>query len=528
LTEQERGVTSRKRSREAGFSYIEVLVGIIILAIVAGGIAQGLAQTSSSLGASKVQTTANKLASAELDRAHRMPYEDVGLVGGSPPGVIQATSDTVVGSVTYRSVVDVEYVDDPALGQPQTYVNYKKVTVTVTPQTNLSKPITLTTLVAPPAIGAIAGKSTIIVTVIDALTDQPVGGAPVTVDLSTSPTQTRTTDADGKVVFAGLEPSAIPVNDPKYKYRLTIGLSDPWVTHPDSVPAVAQQHLAASQTWTTTLKVFRRATINVNLRDAQTGQPITERSEVLVSTPGPDVLSESKVGTTGAFTFATLGGAAIQPSASNFTVTAEADCYLNATQQRPVPTGYPANTTETFTFSMTRQPSGYLDVTVRSTAAGNPPLAGAQVQVSGGQANLAPRVRTADANGFVRFCVPPSGTASYVVSAARPGFGAGSILATVNVNQTTPLTMFLVPSSNTGTIRLSAGASNRLVRLQALAGTYDASQATNNFGNADFTGLAAGDYMAYIAVGFSGGTPTWSSGKVVQAVGGQLRTYPVP
>ena len=98
------------------------------------------------------------------------------------------------------------------------------------------------------AIGAIAGKSTIIADVIDALTDQPVAGAPVTADLSTSPTQTRSTGADGKVVFAGLEPSAIALSDPKYKYRLTVGLTDPWVTHPDTVPAQAQQHLTASQT----------------------------------------------------------------------------------------------------------------------------------------------------------------------------------------------------------------------------------------------------------------------------------------
>jgi hypothetical protein len=88
--------------------------------------------------------------------------------------------------------------------------------------------------------------------------------------------------------------------------------------------------------------------------------------------------------------------------------------------------------------------------------------------------------------------------------------------------------VYLNPSSNTGTIRLNAGASNRLVRLQALVGTYDASQNTNAQGRADFTGLAAGNYMAYIAVGFSGGNPTWSTGKVVQAVGGQLRTYNVP
>lgn len=521
-------MSSRGRSRQAGFSYIEILVGIVILAIVAGGIAQGLAQSSASLGSSKIDTTATKLAAAELDKAHRMPYDDVGLVGGSPPGAIAASRNQVVGSVTYTIATDVAYVDDPALGQPHTYVNYKKVTVTVTPQASRTHAYTDSTLVAPPAIGSIAGKSTIIATVIDALTLEPVPNAPVTADLSTSPTQTRSTGADGKVIFAGLEPSAIGITDPKYKYRLTVGLTDPWVTHPDSVPALAQQHLSASQTWNPTLKVFRRATVNVNVRDAATGQPVTERTQVMVTTPGPDVISDSQTGYTGAFTFTTLGGKAIQPSTSDFTVAVQADCYADASIARPVPTGYPTNTTETFDFSLTRAPSGYLDVTLRSTASGNPVIGSAQVQVSGGQANLAPRVRDTDANGFARFCLNPSGGTSYVVSAARAGYGAGSVLATVNQNQTTPLTMYLVPSPTTGTIRLNAGASNKYVRLQALSGTYDASQSTNNSGYADFTGLAGGNYMAYIATGFSNGTPVWNSGKVVSATGGQLKTYNVP
>jgi hypothetical protein len=407
-------------------------------------------------------------------------------------------------------------------------VNYKRVSVTVTPQTNRAKPAQETTLIAPPAIGAIAGKSTIIATVIDVLTDQPIQGAPVTADLSTSPTQTRTTGADGKVVFAGLEPSAIASTDPKYKYRLTVGLPDPWVTHPDSVPAVAQQHLTASQTWTTTLKVFKRATIHVNVRDAATGQPITERTQVLTTTPAPDPLSESIVGYTGAFTFNTISGKAIQPSESDFTVAVQADCYGNASVARPVPTGYPANTTETFNFDLTRVPSGYLDVTLRSTAAGNPVIANGQVQVSGGQANLPPRVRDTDAAGKVRFCLDPSGSVNYVVSAAKAGFGAGSVLATVTAGQTTPLTMYLVPSSGTGTIRLVTTTSGKLVRLQALSGTYDAQQTTNSSRFADFTGLAAGSYVAYVSTGFAGGTPTWSPGKSVTATAGQIMSYNVP
>jgi hypothetical protein len=458
-----------------------------------------------------------------------MPYEDVGISGGSPPGTLQASTPTAVGGITYTIARDVIYVDDPALGQPRTYVNYKKVTIIVTPQTGRGKPYTATTLVAPPAIGAIAGKSTIVATVIDALTDQPVQGAPVTADLSTSPAQTRATGSDGKVVFAGLEPSAVSSTDPKYKYRLTVGLPPPWVTHPDSVPAVAQQHLAPSQTWSTTLKVFKQATIVVNLRDAQTGQLITERSGVQVTTPAPNPVSEVQEGTSGTYTFTEIGDKAIQPSESSFTVVAQADCYTSQQIQRPVPTGYPSNTTEVFDFAMQRVPCGNLDVTVRSTAAGNPVIPDAQIAVSGGQANISPaRVRYTDANGFVRFGIEPSGSVSYVVSAARAGFGAGSILAVVQANQTTALTMYLAPASSLGTVRLRTTTSNTLVRLQALVGTYDASQYTNSSRLAVFTGLAAGNYRAYVATGFSGGQPTWDSGKVVAATAGQTRTYNVP
>ena len=508
-------VTHPRRSRQAGFSYIEVLVGIMLLAIVAGGIVQGLAATSSALGTSKVETTATKLATAALDRAHRMAYEDVGTVGGSPPGIIPASTTQTVNNVTFTVVTDVEYIDDPALGQPQTYVNYKRVTVTVTPQTNRAKPAQETTLVAPPAIGAIAGKSTIVAQVIDALTLQPIAGAPVTADLSTSPTQTRSTGADGKVVFAGLEPSAIATTDPKYKYRLTIGLADPWVTHPDNVPALAQQHLAASQTWTTTLKVFKRATINVNVRDAATGQLITERTQVQATTPAPNPVSELLTGATGQFTFNTISGKPIQPSASDFTVAVQADCYADASIARPIPTGYPSNTVETLNFNLTRVPSGYLDVTLRSTAAGNPIIPGGTVTISGGQANIPTRTRDTDANGQVRFCLDPSGTVYYVVSAGKDGYGAGSVLASVNANQTTPLTMYLAPTSGTGTIRLITTTSGKLVRLQATTGTYDRQQTTNNSRYADFTGLAYGTYVAYVSTGFSNGQTTWSAGKTV-------------
>ena len=61
-------------------------------------------------------------------------------MGGSPPGLIPASTTKTVNDVQYTIATDVEYVDDPALGQPQTYVNYKRVTVTVTPDSANARP----------------------------------------------------------------------------------------------------------------------------------------------------------------------------------------------------------------------------------------------------------------------------------------------------------------------------------------------------------------------------------------------------
>ena len=299
-----------------------------------------------------------------------------------------------------------------------------------------------------------------------------------------------------------------------------------YATHPDSAPDVAQQHLAASQTWETTLRVFRPATIVADVRDAATGAAITETATVTVTSPEPNPLSDEGTTQTGSITFTSLDGDPIVPSRSDFTVRSEAECYAPQTLTGPVPAGYPSSGTETFTFNLTRVASGFLDVTAVDNDTGAA-IPAAEVQVSGGQGGVSPIVRTADANGFVRYCIEPSGSVRYIVSASAPGYGAGTALADVLTGGTSAVEMRLTASAR-GAIRLRSPGSNQLVRLRAVSGTYDASQRTNRRRRADFTNLAVGDYIAYIAVGFDGGDPTWSVGRTVQAVAGERRTYWVP
>ena len=111
-------------------------MGIAVLAVVAGGLAQGLALTSGALGKSKVDGLASNLAAASVEEAHHMDYADVGAQGGNPTGTIPAVQTRSVQGIEFRVETTVDYVDDPALGQPRTYVNYKRVSVSVTPQTN--------------------------------------------------------------------------------------------------------------------------------------------------------------------------------------------------------------------------------------------------------------------------------------------------------------------------------------------------------------------------------------------------------
>jgi type II secretory pathway pseudopilin PulG len=530
----------RRHRRQAGFSYIEVLVGILVLGLVAAGLAQGLAQSSLLLGRSKADSIAHKVAAAELDQAHRIDYDDLGTVAGNPPGIIPSSTTKTVSNQKFKIDTTVSYVDDQALGQPKNYVNYKKVVVTVTPLAGTTKAVTQSTLIAPPSIGAIAGKATAIVTVVDSrFTDIELAGVSVTIDQSTSAPRTGVTDANGQVIFAGLEPSAIPPLDPKYKYRLTSAYPG-YVTHSSTLPADMQQHLAAKQTWNATIKMFKPTTIKVNLYDKSkrpAAVKIIEAALTTIETDAP-VQVESQFDVDGAFTFTQLSARPIEPG--NYTIKVQPDCYKAVTlPPADMPLGYPATTTHTVDIDLEPLPHAYLDVRVMdpgptSSAADDFVIPGASVQVSGGPSGLSPINRFTGA-GAAHYCLPPSvPTSKYIVSGIADGYVSQNVLVEATGAPQT-LTLFLVPVPNSCGISLNAGVANKWVRL--VGSTYTVSPDTKQtsslsgvqFGKAYFPNLMAGTYTAYIERGFSStGAVTWSPGVVVTCTAGiQNKVIPI-
>jgi type II secretory pathway pseudopilin PulG len=511
--------------RQGGFSFVEILVGITVLALASAGIAAGLTQASVMIGRNRQDGGAHKIATSQLDIARRMPYDQVGTVGGNPPGVVPLTQTTTANGLTYRIDTRVDYVDDPAQGQAKTYVNYKRYAVTVTPQSGTSPAVTQSTLIPPPAFGAIANKATAVVSVIDAYSGQPLPGVSVTIDQSTSPAMTELTDANGQVILAGLEPSATSPSDPKYKYRLSASLAG-YATHSTTSPAQMQQHLAAQQTWVATIKMFRPVTVQVNLRDRATGAAVTEAA--YTSLQDAAGTTETAFGTTGTTTFTQIAGQSIEPG--QYSVTVQADCYApQALPPAEMPTNYPTTTTHTVDVDLDVVPHGYLDVTVKNASGAN--ITTAQVDVHGG--DLVPSIRAVDSNAQVRFCLAPTSTSPYLVVATAPGYEASVQTANVNVNGVTSLTITLTSNSSTCGLRLDAGASGKLVRLvDAISGyTYDNHQPTAADGTALFRTLRAGSYMGYVELSRSGDVITWTptTGKSMTCTAGNPdKKYSVP
>ena len=211
------------------------------------------------------------------------------------------------------------------------------------------------------------------------------------------------------------------MSSPQYDYTVQVNQAG-YATDSTTAPSVTTAHLSASQTWQVTIKVFQPTTLGVNLVDSVTGSPITNYSTVSVTAPAPQSVTDSQSGTAGSHTFTTLQGQVIEPSLSAFGITASADCYASQTLNAAIPSGYPNLTSQTVTFSLVSQGGGHLNATVLD-ANTNQPISGAQVQVSGGQGNLAPVIRTTGSTGMVTFCEPASGSTNYTVAAGANGYG---------------------------------------------------------------------------------------------------------
>ncbi|MBI5229732.1 MAG: prepilin-type N-terminal cleavage/methylation domain-containing protein [Candidatus Magasanikbacteria bacterium] len=241
-------------TQQKGFTLIEVVVGIALFAMFAVGVYSAVSYILQSSYVSRVQFQQIEVANEQLELARNLPYEQVGVVGGIPSGVLPQ-SKTITKSGTKFLVKNyVRNIDDPFDGtlggspNDTSPADYKKVQIEVTCLSCTiapKNPAIVSTTIAPKALESASNNGALFVTVFDAA-GGVIAGATVHV---TNPTLAPAldlidvTDASGKLQLLDLPPATesyhLEVTKTGYSTDATVtpggAITNP--VHPDATVA---------------------------------------------------------------------------------------------------------------------------------------------------------------------------------------------------------------------------------------------------------------------------------------------------
>lgn len=279
----------RPRCRDEGFSVIEAMVAVTLLALAIALSIQPLVAALTQVTESRRLSVAEHLAQTELEGIRALEYEDIGIPGYTPSGVLSATRDVTVEGDVYHIDLEIDYagsvtgldvIDQGGDGVPGAWdpgVDYKVVEVSVTWEGHL-EPVVVQTIVAPPAIG----------------THEAVANARVTL-------AAHEPFATGSFLFPELRVQASPAAAirsgvrasqqvfpaiPPATYLVELAVADGWVLHPDDLSAGLNQiSVTVANLTETSLRVYRPARLIVTVTDEATGLPLTGARISLLHNP---------------------------------------------------------------------------------------------------------------------------------------------------------------------------------------------------------------------------------------------------
>jgi prepilin-type N-terminal cleavage/methylation domain-containing protein len=164
----------KQKQNNSGFSLIEVMVTIFILAISLLAIFSLYDLSLKVAWENKTKTIATNLANQKIEMLRNLPYDNVGTVGGIPSGEILQTEQIILNNISFTVESTVIYIDDPfdgKLGQDdeETLANdYKKVQITVswTPKLGEGQLIFYTDI-SPQGLEEVEGGGTLKINVFD-------------------------------------------------------------------------------------------------------------------------------------------------------------------------------------------------------------------------------------------------------------------------------------------------------------------------------------------------------------------------
>jgi prepilin-type N-terminal cleavage/methylation domain-containing protein len=460
-------VSNRRLSRvlarlrdERGFTLIELIMTSVILAIISAPIAGVMLAAAASSASSRERTAADQMIQAKLETIRTLPYTSVGLVNGNPSGVLVASQSTSLPSGEKITIATTaSWVTDAIPTAYVTHADYKKVTVTITRQSDGKQLSQNSTLVASASAPPLAGTGWVQIKrqVVDAVTTSPLPGAGVTVTGGpNSITSSDTTDGSGTVLFPALASSTA---QPPPNYTLATTLTG-YNVFPDDLPPGLAEQVGASPglNSTTTLRMYLPTSLTVNLKNSS-GNPYTSGATVSLQSSRCGLQSVSVPSGQSSTTITTCNSSRTvtaiplvpnvlgqTPLFDKYGATAASNSggLWGSAAQFTVPSAYPTTLTQSVNITLaTSYSTKTLTVTVMK---GGSVDTNARVNVSGGPAGVF-LFATTNTSGQATFTIPVTSTATaFTVSANDQGTASGT------ASNTTWSTSTSSPISSTVTI----------------------------------------------------------------------------
>lgn len=283
-----------------GFSLIDLVLAIGIVVTLFGGIFLVYFSIIDTAFNYELRRAASNVLAEKVELVRNLPYEQVGVSGGIPAGILPASEQVDWDGQLFVVSAAVRAIDDPFDGtvtstpRDTAPADYKLVEFAVAcPTCSRFTPITLTTTVAPQGLESASQNGSLFISVFDA-NGQPVQGADVTIaNASTSPaiSFTDVTDAAGMLQLVDVPTSTqgyrVEVTKAGYSRERTYpqgGAGNPNPTKPDAT--VASQSVTALS-----FAIDRLTDVSVAASDlrcqAIAGAPFALRGQKLIGT-GPD------------------------------------------------------------------------------------------------------------------------------------------------------------------------------------------------------------------------------------------------
>ncbi len=371
-----------------GFSLIEIVITIAIFLILSGGIYATYANILEVIGKTHLRTLAVSLLTKEIEYVRNLKYDDVGIIGGAPAGVIPQTKTVNYEGQQFTIAAYVRNIDDSFDGtlggspNDTAPADYRLVELQVScPSCYNFVTQTMTTWAAPQNLESSTKNGSLFINVFDS-NGNPVSGANVLVkNTSTTPTITitDTTNNSGTLQLVDIPTSTnayqITITKPNYSSAKTYPPGGAGNTNPVQPHAT----IASQQITAISFGIDKVSEIDVTTRDqycAAVGSiDFTQNGGKLIGA-SPDVLKYSQAFTTNSSGVANRTGL----EWDNYSFSNTDTSYDVAGSIPLLPISLPANTTTSLSFLMEPKASSSLLVTV--TDASSTPILGATVNLT--------------------------------------------------------------------------------------------------------------------------------------------------